>query len=29
MEQFEDERREEVIHAIALRNAAGRMEEMP
>lgn len=29
MEEFEDERREEVIHAIALRNAAGRMEEMP
>ncbi len=28
-EDSEDERREEVIHAIALRNAAGRMEEMP
>ncbi|MGA2700191.1 MAG: hypothetical protein ABSH35_03740 [Isosphaeraceae bacterium] len=29
MEEFEDERRGEVIRAIALRNAAGRMEEMP
>jgi len=29
MEEFEDERRGEVILAIALRNAAGRMEEMP
>jgi len=28
-EEFEDERRGEVIRAIALRNAAGRMEEMP
>jgi hypothetical protein len=28
-EEFEEERREEVIHAIALRNAAGRMDEMP
>lgn len=28
-EEFEDERQGEVVHAIALRNAAGRMEETP
>lgn len=28
-ELLEDERRQQVIHAIALRNAAGRMDEVP
>ena len=28
-ELVEDERREQAIHAVALRNAAGRMDEIP
>jgi hypothetical protein len=28
-ELLEDERREQAIHAVALRNAAGRMDEIP
>ena len=28
-ELLEDERREQAIHAVALRNAAGRMDEVP
>ena len=28
-ELLEDERREQIIHAVALRNAAGRMDEVP
>ena len=27
-ELFEEERREQIIHAVALRNAAGRMDEL-